>query len=209
MLMDIKNTTSDVPGRQPEKAVSARLSAKNSLFGEDGLNFRDIIDLINPLQHIPIVGRIYRAITNDDIAPGIRVAGGSLFGGPMGAAFAAAGLAIDKAGGVLSDKIASGKMSSIDNKKESIPYSLDSVIASRRRPLNLQVFNPTSKFSNPSQGSKVGADSKNDWPYALRQSHMPFIKISQLIEENYRFLEDESKIKDSRKNVFGRIDRRL
>ena len=127
----------------------------------------------------------------------------------MGAAFAAAGLAIDKAGGVLSDKIASGKISSQDNKKESIPYSLDSVIASRRKPLNLQVLNPTSKFSNPNQGSKVGSDSKNDWPYALRQSHMPFIKISQLIEENYRFLEDESKIKDSRKNVYGRIDRRL
>jgi len=207
--MNIKNITSDVSVRQPEKVESERFSAKDSLFGKDGLNFRDIIDLINPLQHIPIVGRIYRAITNDDIAPGIRVAGGSLFGGPMGAAFAAAGLAIDKAGGVLSDKIASGKIPSLDNKKESIPYSLDSVIASRRKPLNLQVLNPTSKFSNPNQGSKVGSDSKNDWPYALRQSHMPFIKISQLIEENYRFLEDESKIKDSRKNVYGRIDRRL
>ena len=207
--MNIKNITSGVSVREPEKAESERFSAKSSLFGKDGLNFRDIIDLINPLQHIPIVGRIYRAITNDDIAPGIRVAGGSLFGGPMGAAFAAAGLAIDKAGGVLSDKIAHGKISSQDNKKESIPYSFDSVIASRRKPLNLQVLNPTSKFSNLNQGSKVGSDSKNDWPYALRQSHMPFIKISQLIEENYRFLEDESKIKDSRKNVYGRIDRRL
>ncbi len=207
--MNIKNITSDVSVREPEKAESERFSAKSSLFGKDGLNFRDIIDLINPLQHIPIVGRIYRAITNDDIAPGIRVAGGSLFGGPMGAAFAAAGLAIDKAGGVLSDKIAPGKISSQDSKKESIPYSLDRVIASRRKPLNLQVLNPTSKFSHPNQGSKVGSDSKNDWPYALRQSHMPFIKISQLIEENYRFLEDESKIKDSRKNVYGRIDRRL
>lgn len=207
--MDIKNITSDVSVRQPEKAVSVHLSAKNSLFGKDGLNFRDIIDLINPLQHIPIVGRIYRAITNDDIAPAIRVAGGSLFGGPMGAAFAAAGLAIDKAGGVLSNKIAFGKMSSIDNKKESIPYSLDSVIASRRKPLNLQALNPASKFFNPNQESKAGSGSKNDWPYALRQSHMPFIKISQLIEENYRFLEDESNTKDSRKNVYGRIDRRL
>ena len=207
--MNIKNITSDVSGRHPEKAVSARFSAKNSLFGKDGLNFRDIIDLINPLQHIPIVGRIYRAITNDDIAPGIRVAGGSLFGGPMGAAFAAAGLAIDKAGGVLSDKIAFGKGSSTDKKKESIPYSIDSVIASRRKPLNLHVINPTSKFTNPTQESKAGSDSKTDWPYALRQSHMPFIKISQLIEENYRFLEDESKTQDSRKNVHGRIDRRL
>ena len=207
--MNIKNIASDVSVRQSEKAESVPTSAKDSLFGKDGLNFKDIIDLINPLQHIPIVGRIYRAITNDEIAPGIRVAGGSLFGGPMGAAFAAAGLAIDKAGGVLSDKIAFGKISPIDNKKESIPYSMDSVIASRRKPLNLQVTNPTFKFPNLTQGSKVGSDSKSDWPYALRQSHMPFIKISQLIEENYRFLEDESKIKDSIRNVYGRIDRRL
>ena len=150
--MNIKNIASNVSARQPESAEFERSSAKESLFGKDGLNFRDIIDLINPLQHIPIVGRIYRAITNDDIAPGIRVAGGSLFGGPMGAAFAAAGLAIDKAGGVLSDKIALGKVSSTDKKKESIPYSIDSVIASRRKPFSFKEIispgiGPRSRFS--------------------------------------------------------------
>lgn len=58
----------------------------NTLFGEDGFSFGDILDIVNPLQHIPIVNSIYRKITGDTIAPVMQVAGGALFGGPLGAA---------------------------------------------------------------------------------------------------------------------------
>lgn len=64
------------------------------LFGDDGFNFRDVLDLINPLQHIPIIGNIYRSLTGDSAAPAIRIAGGALFGGGLGAAFAAASVAM-------------------------------------------------------------------------------------------------------------------
>lgn len=56
-----------------------------SIFGEDGFTFGDIIDIVNPLQHIPIVNNIYRKITGDTIAPAMEIAGGALFGGPIGA----------------------------------------------------------------------------------------------------------------------------
>jgi len=56
-----------------------------SIFGEDGFTFGDIIDIINPLQHIPIVNSIYRNITGDTIEPAMKIAGGALFGGPLGA----------------------------------------------------------------------------------------------------------------------------
>lgn len=59
---------------------------QGNFFGEDGFNFGDILDIVNPLQHIPIVGSIYRKITGDVIAPAMEVAGGALFGGPLGAA---------------------------------------------------------------------------------------------------------------------------
>ncbi|MCH7542864.1 MAG: hypothetical protein IIB65_04425 [Proteobacteria bacterium] len=55
-----------------------------SLWGSDGLTFGDIFDIINPLQHIPIVSTIYRSITGDDIAAAPKVAGGVLFGGVIG-----------------------------------------------------------------------------------------------------------------------------
>lgn len=48
------------------------------------LSFGDFLDVINPLQHIPIVSTIYRAITGDEIAGPARILGGFLFGGPIG-----------------------------------------------------------------------------------------------------------------------------
>jgi hypothetical protein len=56
-----------------------------SIFGEDGFTFGDIIDIVNPLQHIPIINSIYRKISGDTIAPAMEIAGGALFGGPIGA----------------------------------------------------------------------------------------------------------------------------
>ncbi len=48
------------------------------------LEFADLLDVINPLQHIPVVGDIYRALTGDQISAPARVAGGAIFGGPVG-----------------------------------------------------------------------------------------------------------------------------
>ncbi len=50
-------------------------------------SFWDLVDIVNPLQHIPIVSTIYRKITGDEIGSFARVAGGALFGGIAGAAF--------------------------------------------------------------------------------------------------------------------------
>ncbi|MDP2699224.1 hypothetical protein [Thalassospira sp.] len=65
------------------------------LFGEDGFEFTDMLDVINPLQHIPIVGMLYRSITGDELGNGARVAGGTLFGGIFGLAGAAIDAVVD------------------------------------------------------------------------------------------------------------------
>ena len=64
------------------------------LFGDDGFTFRDFLDMINPLQHIPVVGTIYRAITGDELDPGPKMFGSTVLGGPIGAAFAVIDVAI-------------------------------------------------------------------------------------------------------------------
>jgi hypothetical protein len=66
----------------------------SSIFGEDGFTFGDILDIVNPLQHIPVVSSIYRKITGDIIAPSMQIAGDALFGGPIGAAISIAKEAI-------------------------------------------------------------------------------------------------------------------
>lgn len=61
---------------------------------EEGLSFWDVLDIINPLQHIPIVSTIYREITGDKIGDAARIAGGALFGGPIGLASAGVDFAV-------------------------------------------------------------------------------------------------------------------
>jgi len=47
-------------------------------------SFADMLDVINPLQHIPVVSTLYRELTGDTVSSGARMAGGALFGGPIG-----------------------------------------------------------------------------------------------------------------------------
>ena len=55
-----------------------------------GLSFsgvlKDLLDIVNPLQHLPIVGSIYRYLTGDEPTGGARIAGDTLYGGPIGLA---------------------------------------------------------------------------------------------------------------------------
>ncbi len=56
----------------------------DDFFGEDGFTFSDFVDIINPLQHIPGVSTVYRELSGDEISQGARLAGGTLYGGPLG-----------------------------------------------------------------------------------------------------------------------------
>jgi hypothetical protein len=67
-----------------QEAAGKTMPERPGLFGSEGFTFGDFLDIINPLQHIPIVATIYRAVTGDTIKPGARIAGDTLFGGPIG-----------------------------------------------------------------------------------------------------------------------------
>src|SRR5256885_5005644 len=49
-----------------------------------GLSFGDLLDVINPLQHIPFISTIYRRMTGDTMSPTAEIAGGALYGGIVG-----------------------------------------------------------------------------------------------------------------------------
>ena len=68
-------------------------------FGEDGFGFDDFLDIINPLQHIPGVSSLYREITGDEISPGARMVGGTIYGGGIGLAVSFVNSAIEDATG--------------------------------------------------------------------------------------------------------------
>lgn len=58
--------------------------AASHLWSGDSFRFLDLLDIVNPLQHIPVVGTIYRALTGDTIGDLPRIAGDALFGGTIG-----------------------------------------------------------------------------------------------------------------------------
>lgn len=58
------------------------------------MTFRQFLQGLNPLHHLPGVGTIYRAVTGAEIHPVMRVLGGAAFG-PIGMITAAVGAAFD------------------------------------------------------------------------------------------------------------------
>ena len=92
-IYDTVDVNVHAPSQGPKQVQSTGLSAE--MWGEDGFSFGDLLDIINPLQHIPVVSTLYRALTGDEISPGARLAGGGLFGGMPGLAFAAANQLIE------------------------------------------------------------------------------------------------------------------
>jgi hypothetical protein len=50
----------------------------------DDFSFDDVIDMINPLHHIPIIGTIYREMTGDQIKPVSRIVGDIAYGALSG-----------------------------------------------------------------------------------------------------------------------------
>ncbi|HRC27340.1 MAG TPA: hypothetical protein PKX87_07920 [Alphaproteobacteria bacterium] len=61
-------------------------AAGNPPESEEEFGFFDLLDIVNPLQHLPIVSYLYREITDDQIKPVSQIAGGGLYGGLVGAA---------------------------------------------------------------------------------------------------------------------------
>jgi hypothetical protein len=59
-------------------------SARKRAWKGDEFSFRDILDVINPLQHLPVISTLYRWITGDTIGALPRIVGDGLYGGPIG-----------------------------------------------------------------------------------------------------------------------------
>jgi hypothetical protein len=88
---------------QPQSTASANTSAAASTdkplitTGADGKSFfENVLDIVNPLEHLPIVSTIYHAITGNQSGDVEKVAGDTLYGGVIGLASSVADLAFEK-----------------------------------------------------------------------------------------------------------------
>ena len=72
-----------LPASTVTPPVATGATSKHS--DNDDFTFDDLVSIVNPLQHIPVVSTIYRAVTGDTIKPFERILGDTLYGGMWGA----------------------------------------------------------------------------------------------------------------------------
>ena len=83
------------------------------------LGLKDVLDVINPLQHIPIVSTIYRSVTGDTMNDVPKFLGSALFNGPVGLV-AALGTTIIKAQANIEKNFPNDKVLSNQKLNENI-----------------------------------------------------------------------------------------
>ena len=98
--MTIEHVTKLTSFQQQSQTASSGLN----MFGGNGIGFDDLIDMVNPLQHIPGVSQAYRAVTGDTISTGAAMIGGAIFGGFAGVVSSSVGALIE---GINGESIAS------------------------------------------------------------------------------------------------------
>ena len=62
---------------------------------KESYGFFDVIDIINPLQHVPLVNTAYRELTGDEIKGPSKIIGGGLYGGGIGALVGTADMVVE------------------------------------------------------------------------------------------------------------------
>ncbi|MFN3076104.1 MAG: hypothetical protein ABT940_04335 [Alphaproteobacteria bacterium] len=68
-------------------------------FAEAEPSFLDLVDVINPLQHLPVVSTIYRHLSGDEMGYAAKVAGDVLYGGVVGLVLSAVDLVVQSESG--------------------------------------------------------------------------------------------------------------
>lgn len=79
---------------KPADVADIKATQTAEVKGEEDF-FDHLLDVINPLQHLPIIGSIYRATTGDQLGAVEKIAGDALYGGLWGAAAAVADVAFE------------------------------------------------------------------------------------------------------------------
>lgn len=126
--------------QNPQAQISkTHLPAKK----DEGMGFADFIDMVNPLQHIPVVSSVYREITNDSIKPPARFMGGAIYGGPIGAASSMVNIVLEEETGA---DIGGHVMNAVKRKPDT--REIASAFASEPK-----------KISSPSQLIEPAADT--------------------------------------------------
>lgn len=82
-----------------------------------GMSFGEVLSCLNPLQYVPVVGMIYRAVTGDTIPASVREVGSlvvsGLTGGPLGVGISLGVDAVERAVGFDPEQMGQSMLASL------------------------------------------------------------------------------------------------
>lgn len=97
---------------------------------DDGFNFGDVIDIVNPLQHLPVIGTLYRKFTGDTMKGFSEIIGGAIFGGPVGVVSSTVNVIVkDRTGKDMAENVMSLANIDVSPKKSSAELTYLPVVA--------------------------------------------------------------------------------
>jgi hypothetical protein len=152
--------------------------------------FHHLLDVVNPLQHLPVIGTIYRAITGERLDPVEKIAGDTLYGGLWGAVTSIADVAFESLTGksfedtalalfkgddkaqVASTKVAAPTITASISMPSSDLPNLPSAMAANRtdaRGFDMAALNSTA-LTNALAAKGVDSDTASRALYAYRRS---------------------------------------
>jgi len=122
--------------------------------------FGDLIDMVNPLHHIPLIGQVYRHLTGDEIRPASQIIGGSVFGGPAGGAINLAGVVIkEETGKTLAENtlafVLNGEKPSFKSARDEPESRLAEAITKRESSENAQLPGSVLSFADLGGGRRM------------------------------------------------------
>ena len=144
-----------------------------------GSFFSDLLEIINPLQHLPIISTLYRAITGDKIGSFEQVAGDTLFGGVYGAVSSFVNLAVKDLTGedigahilAFAENLTGLKLSGPSAPRPTALAALDAGKARTLRPLAAAALAPSTSLAalnlSPPAPVRVAASGPRA-PFALQ-----------------------------------------
>ncbi|MBV1934384.1 MAG: hypothetical protein KUG59_06830, partial [Parvibaculaceae bacterium] len=143
----------------------------------DNFGFEDMLDIINPLHHIPVVSTLYQDLTGDTINAPAKIVGGGLFGGVTGLASSLVDAVIEEVSGLdighhvlalfngeadeaiakdAAPKQASTQTASLTT---NLPFNDESVTAQIRMPKNTSGVQLASHTPQPTSTQRNSAQS--------------------------------------------------
>ena len=110
---------------------------------EASLSFRDVLDAINPLNHIPIISDLFASATDHTPSTGAKLAGGTLFGGPIGFVASLANIIFEEATGSTPVKAVLAALSG----EHAAEIAVASSAAPTTQPVESNAENPAAPFA--------------------------------------------------------------